>query len=63
MSGGSYWPEQCKLKCDWLSCYAGLGMVGHGFCFAYGAFWMPCCPEFRDEAEFLREQEDENGLE
>ncbi len=50
----SYWPIECQLKCEWLSCLAGMGIAGNGHCFLNGAFWMPCCPNFIDEEDWIR---------
>ena len=51
----TYWPEESRLKCEWLDCVAGLGLAGSGLCHRGGAWWMQCCPVFRDELEmFLR---------
>ncbi len=57
MCGGSYQPINCRLRCAWIDCYAGLGLAGSGFCFAYGAWWMFCCPEFKDEDDYLEEMQ------
>ncbi len=54
----SYQPIESQLKCDWLTCYAGLGLAGSGFCFADGTWWKKCCPEFKDEDKWLEEEEE-----
>jgi len=53
MSMGSYWPIECKCKCELFTCVAGQGLAGTGFCFRWGAWWMQCCPAFEDEEEFM----------
>ena len=45
------------VKCNWLKCYAGLGLAGHGTCFACGNPRIENCPEFKDEDEFVRDRE------
>uniref|UniRef100_A0A6H1Z9Z3 Uncharacterized protein n=1 Tax=viral metagenome TaxID=1070528 RepID=A0A6H1Z9Z3_9ZZZZ len=59
MAEDTYWPVEGKLKCEWLDCYAGLGVAGRGFCFAGGAWWMQCCPEYQQDDEFLGQSEEE----
>ena len=54
---GSYSPIKSKRKCEWLTCYAGLGLVGSGFCFAFGAWWMQCCPTYKNEDKYLNEHD------
>ncbi len=49
---GSYQPIESKAHCEMFYCYAGLGLAGMGYCFANGAWWMQCCPEFMDDKEF-----------
>ena len=51
----SYSPEECKRKCEWFTCAAGMGLAGQGRCFLSGAWWMQCCPEYQDEDDFLAE--------
>ncbi len=55
MSGGSYQPENCKVRCQWIDCYAGLGLAGSGFCFAAGQWWADCCAEYVNEDDYLAE--------
>lgn len=52
---GTYMSEESKIKCDFINCFAGMGLAGGGRCFAYGAWWMNDCPNFKDEDEWLLE--------
>jgi len=38
---------QCRLKCQWLDCVYGLGLVGRGWC--PGMWWYRSCPVFETE--------------
>ena len=49
---GTYSPESSTRKCEWLTCCAGSGLAGRGWCFASGAWWMPCCPAYQEEVCF-----------
>ncbi len=53
-------PEECRPKCNFLDCYAGMGLAGNGNCFANGSWWLPSCPEFKDEKEWIKEMEKNN---
>jgi hypothetical protein len=33
-----------------------MGLAGSGTCFNGGAWWMQCCPEYKNENEFLNER-------
>jgi hypothetical protein len=46
-------PENCKKKCEWMECLAGMGLAGAGRCFLMGGWWMFCCPHFIDEEPYL----------
>ncbi len=59
---GSYSPLESHRKCEWIDCYAGMGLAGMGHCFAGGAWWMMSCPEYRNEEEWLKEQNDQNKI-
>ena len=49
--------RESEIKCDFICCYAGMGLAGNGVCFAGGNPYVTECPEFKDEEEWLREQE------
>jgi len=51
-----YQPISCRIKCEFLDCVAGMGLAGSGTCFNGGAWWMQCCPEYKNENEFLNER-------
>jgi len=53
MSG--YMPIDKKPMCKWRDCYAGLGLVGRGICFAGGDWQKPDCLEYKQEDDFLQE--------
>ena len=55
----SYWPIGGHLKCEWLHCYAGMGIAGSGVCFLGGMWWHPSCPAFIDEEEEIGNREKE----
>ncbi|MBW1666869.1 MAG: hypothetical protein JRJ66_02220 [Deltaproteobacteria bacterium] len=55
--GGSYCLIENKIKCDFVECYAGMGLAGSGHCFLDGAWWMQCCPEFRWDVELTEDAE------
>ncbi len=52
-------PEECKIKCDFIHCFAGMGMAGAGICFLGGMWWAANCGKFVDEDEKLKEMEGE----
>ena len=58
---GTYSPEESSRKCEWLTCYAGSGLAGRGWCFASGAWWMQCCSSYKDKEEFLKEWKEEEN--
>lgn len=45
-----YRPEGHKIRCDYIHCFAGMGMAGAGKCAARGMWWHPACPAFKTEA-------------
>ena len=45
------------VKCKWLECYAGTGLAGNGTCFAGGDWTREDCPEYKNEIEWIKEQE------
>ena len=53
----TYQPIDSKLRCEWLDCYAGMGLAGMGWCFAGGLWWHPSCPGYQSEDEYLKEWE------
>lgn len=57
MNKDTYMPIEGKIRCDFLHCYAGLGLAGRGFCFASGGWWLKDCPQFKDEDEWIAERE------
>lgn len=36
-------------KCNWLNCFAGMGLAGSGVCFLEGKWWLENCPCFKDD--------------
>jgi len=46
---------ESKKECQWIICYAGMGLAGSGHCFAGGDSQNPDCPEYQDEEDFLEE--------
>lgn len=46
-------PLTGKIRCDYITCFRGLGLAGHESC--VGMWWHPCCPAYEDEDEVLRE--------
>ena len=51
----TYSPLDSKRKCGWITCFAGMGLAGTGYCFAGGMWWAFSCPEYQDETEYLEE--------
>lgn len=51
--------DELKPKCDFIHCFAGMGVAGTGRCFLGGDPQNPNCPKFKDEGEALKEWEEE----
>jgi len=48
-------PDNSKIKCEFLDCFAGMGQAGRGWC--TGAWWMQCCPQYEQEDKVLKDWE------
>ena len=53
-----YMPHDRKPQCDFISCFYGMGLAGHGQC--PGLWWWASCPEYEDEEVSLARWEDED---
>lgn len=42
-----------EIRCDYIHCFAGVGVAGHGRCFLFGDPGDPNCPRFEDEDKML----------
>jgi hypothetical protein len=51
--GGIY--ELVIKQCNFMKCFAGMGVAGNGQCFLGGDPQDPNCPKFKDEKEALEE--------
>ena len=49
-----------RPKCNFVKCYAGMGVAGDGICFLKGDSTNPDCPNFLDEDEENKRQEAED---
>ena len=53
-------PEGETIRCKFLTCFYGMGQAGSGRCLAKGEWWNPNCPEYKSEAEALKEWKKED---
>lgn len=44
-----------KIKCEFIDCFAGMGLAGTGICFLKGIWWHQSCPMYKNENEALLE--------
>jgi len=54
-------PWNNKIRCDYLHCFAGMGVAGMLNCFLGGMWWHPSCPGFKDEKETYNLKENKNA--
>lgn len=51
-----------KIKCNYLKCYAGMGVAGRLNCFLGGDYTDKNCKNFKDEEEELERLRKENKV-
>jgi len=59
LSDEEYCNFRKHIKCNWIKCYAGLGLAGRGLCIANGNPRTENCRKFIDEEEYIRKRENE----
>ena len=54
--------KNSRPKCNFIHCFAGMGVAGAGSCFLGGQPENPNCPAFKDEGEALAEWKKEDQM-